>query len=128
MDSSLFSCAISLGLLNHLYFHKFEPHSAKIPLLLLSLEPAALILCIGGPISFLRVLLSYTVFWGSLSLSIVLYRLSPFHPLAQYPGPAICKVTKLWGVAVAAGGKQHLYLKKLHDTYGPYVRTGKSPS
>ncbi|KAJ7633026.1 high nitrogen upregulated cytochrome P450 monooxygenase 2 [Roridomyces roridus] len=124
MDSSLLSYAIALGLLNHVYFHKFEPNSAKIPLLFLSLEPAVLILCLGGPISFLRLLLSYTVFWGSLSLSIVLYRLSPFHPLAQYPGPAISKVSKLWGAAVAARGKRHLYLKKLHDAYGPYVRTG----
>ncbi|KAJ7633032.1 high nitrogen upregulated cytochrome P450 monooxygenase 2 [Roridomyces roridus] len=123
MDSFLLSWAISLGLLNHLYFHKYEPQSAKFPLLFLFLEPAALVLCLGGPISFLRVLLSSTVFWGSLSLSIVLYRLSPFHPLAQYPGPTICKVTKLWGAALAVRGKQYLYLEKLHDTYGPTRRT-----
>ncbi|KAJ7633029.1 high nitrogen upregulated cytochrome P450 monooxygenase 2 [Roridomyces roridus] len=124
MDSSLFSGAIALSLLNHIYFHKFEPQSAKIPLLLLLVEPGAVVLVLGGPVCLLRLLFSYIVFWSSLSFSIVLYRLSPFHPLAQYPGPTICKVTKLWGVAVAAGGKQHLYLKKIHDRYGPYVRTG----
>ncbi|KAJ7633031.1 cytochrome P450 [Roridomyces roridus] len=110
--------------LHHIYFHKFEPRSAKIPLLLLLVEPGALVLIFGGPISLRQLLLSYTLFWSSLSLSIVLYRLSPFHPLAQYPGPAISKVSKLWGATVAASGKQYLYLKELHDTYGPYVRTG----
>ncbi|KAF8205675.1 cytochrome P450, partial [Mycena galopus ATCC 62051] len=61
---------------------------------------------------------------GSLGLSITAYRLSPFHPLAQYPGPAIGKVTKLWGVWKAAYGHKYLYFKELHDKYGPYVRTG----
>ncbi|KAJ7351519.1 cytochrome P450, partial [Mycena albidolilacea] len=69
---------------------------------------------------------SYIVFVGSLSLSISAYRLSPFHPLAQYPGPAIGKVTKLWGLWKASKGYKYLYFKELHDTYGAYVRTGKS--
>ncbi|KAJ7624327.1 cytochrome P450 [Mycena polygramma] len=66
----------------------------------------------------------YTVFLGSLSLATVAYRLSPLHPLAQYPGPAIGKATKLWSLYLAFGGQRYLYHKKLHDKYGPYVRTG----
>ncbi|KAJ7766759.1 cytochrome P450, partial [Mycena metata] len=67
---------------------------------------------------------AYVVFLASLSLSIALYRLSPFHPLAEYPGPAPNKVTKIWGLWNAWGGHQYLYHKRLHDIYGPYVRTG----
>jgi hypothetical protein len=73
------------------------------------------------------VLLSYAVFLSSLSVSIAAYRTSPFHPLAQYPGPTIDKVTKLWGLWKASQGYKHLYTKELHDRYGPYVRTGKWP-
>ncbi|KAJ7137803.1 cytochrome P450 [Mycena epipterygia] len=67
---------------------------------------------------------SYAVFLVSLSLSIIAYRLSPFHPLAHFPGPTINKISKLWGFWVACSGYRYLHHKKLHDTYGPYVRTG----
>ncbi|KAJ7682318.1 cytochrome P450 [Mycena polygramma] len=81
-------------------------------------------LFVGGPFTPERILWSYVVFLGSLGLALVAYRLSPFHPLAQYPGPAICKVTKLWSCGVVLSGYKYLYHKQLHDTYGPYVRTG----
>ncbi|KAJ7161479.1 cytochrome P450 [Mycena crocata] len=67
---------------------------------------------------------TYVVFFTSTTLSIVTYRLSPFHPLAQFPGPALGKVSRLWGLWIAWRGYQYLYHKKLHDIYGPYVRTG----
>ncbi|KAJ7814786.1 cytochrome P450 [Mycena olivaceomarginata] len=60
-------------------------------------QPIALLMFVEGPFTFMGLAWSYAVFLGSLSLSIAAYRLSPFHPLAQYPGPAIGKVTKLWG-------------------------------
>ncbi|KAJ7654920.1 cytochrome P450 [Mycena rosella] len=69
-------------------------------------------------------MLSYVVFLVSLSVSIVAYRLSPFHPLARFKGPIIVKVSKLWGLWIAGRGSQYLYHKKLHDQYGPWVRTG----
>ncbi|KAJ6463315.1 hypothetical protein C8R45DRAFT_516358 [Mycena sanguinolenta] len=43
---------------------------------------------------------------------------------AQYPGPAIAKVTKLWCFWKTAQGYKYLWHKELHDQYGPYVRTG----
>ncbi|KAJ7131859.1 cytochrome P450 [Mycena crocata] len=67
---------------------------------------------------------TYFIFLCSLSLSIVAYRLSPFHPLARFPGPALGKITKLRGLFIAASGYQYLFHKKLHDRYGAYVRTG----
>jgi hypothetical protein len=111
---------------NHFFFHKYEPSGANVPFLLLFVQPIALLLVVvGGPLTCARLLWSYGVFLGSLGLSIAVYRLSPFHPLAQYPGPVIGKVTKLWGVWKAAHGYKYLYHKKLHDRYGTYVRTGQ---
>ncbi|KAJ7306273.1 high nitrogen upregulated cytochrome P450 monooxygenase 2 [Mycena albidolilacea] len=124
MGSYLSIWAAALGLINHVFFHKCEPSSANIPFLLLAVQPVALLVFFGGPVTVVRVLLSYLVFLGSLSVSIAAYRTSPFHPLAQYPGPTIDKVTKLWGLWKASQGYKHLYTKELHDRYGPYVRTG----
>ena len=56
--------------------------------------------------------------------SMVTYRLSPFHPLSDIPGPRLAKITKFWGAHLTWTGRQHLHLKALHDKYGPFVRTG----
>ncbi|KAF8218316.1 cytochrome P450 [Mycena galopus ATCC 62051] len=124
MDSLIFIWAAALALINHFFFHRYEPSSANLPLLLLPLQPVALLVAVGGPFTFTRLLGSYVVFLASLCISIAAYRLSPLHPLAQYPGPAIGKITKLWGLWKASQGYKYLYHKKLHDAYGPYVRTG----
>ncbi|KAJ6531623.1 cytochrome P450 [Mycena vulgaris] len=79
---------------------------------------------LGMPATFARLMWSYAVFLVSLVISIVAYRLSPFHPLAEFKGPAIGKVSKLWGLWIGWRGYQYLYHKKLHDKYGPYVRIG----
>ena len=68
---------------------------------------------------------SYTVFYVALLLFVVRYRLSSTHPLAQYPGPTIMKITKLWGTWITYKGKTHIYLKELHDKYGPTIRIGE---
>ncbi|KAK6978123.1 cytochrome P450 [Favolaschia claudopus] len=115
-------------LLNHLYFNQHEPQSAILPFVLLVIEPPALLALIDGANSTsfngLRLLYTYAIFLSSLSLSIILYRISPFHPLAQYPGPLISKATHLWDFWKAYGGRKYLYHSRLHEIYGPYVRTG----
>jgi hypothetical protein len=57
-----------------------------------------------------------------------MYRLSPFHPLAKYPGPVIAKTSKLWAAYVCARGDLHRYYKNLHNRYGDVVRVGKFQS
>lgn len=52
------------------------------------------------------------------------YRLSPVHALAGYPGPLIARFSSLWMAYIASTGKRHLYMMKLHETYGPIVRIG----
>ncbi|KAK7022167.1 cytochrome P450 [Favolaschia claudopus] len=124
MGFSLIPCASMLGLMNHWFFHTYEPSSANISFLILAIEPTALLRLIGGPFSLTRLLGSYCAFLISLSLSIVVYRISPFHPLAQYPGPVMGKATRFWGLWKAYQGYKYLYRKQLHDIYGPYVRIG----
>ncbi|KAJ8091955.1 hypothetical protein PM082_024190 [Marasmius tenuissimus] len=69
-------------------------------------------------------MLAYLVFFSSLVTSIILYRVSPFHPLAKVPGPMIFKITKFWRMCICWRGQQHFVLKDLHHQYGPIVRTG----
>lgn len=64
---------------------------------------------------------------GLLS-SIGAYRLL-FHRLRSFPGPLGAKLSRFYAVSLASRGLQyHLELKKLHDQYGDFVRTGEFPS
>ena len=79
----------------------------------------------GGPaptvLSFLQCLALYLT---TLAASIAAYRLSPFHPLARYPGPVLGKLSGFWMAYVSTGGRQQHYLKALHDRYGDVLRIG----
>ena len=77
-----------------------------------------------SPSSATSLSLVYPCFLLALAASVSLYRLSPFHPLAKYPGPFILRISKLWSAWVAHQGKTHVYIKELHDRYGPIVRIG----
>ncbi|KAI0741404.1 cytochrome P450 [Daedaleopsis nitida] len=52
------------------------------------------------------------------------YRLSPWHPLASYPGPLLARISSLWLVYVSFWGRRHLVVHHLHERYGPFVRIG----
>ncbi|KAJ6502030.1 cytochrome P450 [Mycena sanguinolenta] len=123
-DTSWISYALLLGLINHLYFNRFEPKSANSPLLVLTVQPPLLLLALAAPLSLWRVLSAYIVFIFTLCSSIAIYRISPWHPLASIPGPMVYKITKLWSAWVCSGGDQHQVIKALHDKYGPFLRTG----
>lgn len=61
----------------------------------------------------------------ALAASTVLYRISPSHPLATYPGPWLAKTSGLWLTCVALGGYRYQVVDELHARYGPIVRLGK---
>jgi hypothetical protein len=67
----------------------------------------------------------FGLFWSALVSSILVYRVSPIHPLAKYPGPLLCKLTKFHVAFLAFGGKQYLYYSELHRKYGDVVRIGQ---
>ena len=64
-----------------------------------------------------------STYLSSLFASIIVYR-TIFHELRQFPGPPFAKVSKLWHVAHCLDSKNHLFLDKLHQQYGDFVRTG----
>ena len=65
-----------------------------------------------------------STYLAALLTSLTVYRLSPWHPLARYPGPLGCRVSKLWMGAVCVPGFQHRYIQALHERYGDVVRIG----
>ncbi|GJE89584.1 cytochrome P450 [Phanerochaete sordida] len=109
----------------HLVFKRWEPMRVPIVTFLLFVIPAALGLLLVPPLGAVRGLLtSFTAFYAVLVSSIVIYRVSPFHPLARYPGPPVAKVSKIWHAYQVFTGKQHLYIQSLHNRYGDVVRIG----
>lgn len=111
-----------------MWFKRYEPTDLRSLGVLLGVLPALPVALLRAPLSStpFAVLVSYASFYAALLLSITAYRLSPFHPLYKYPGPLLGRLTNFRGMFIAAGGKQHLYFKKMHDKYGPIVRLGMS--
>lgn len=72
----------------------------------------------------LRLTWAATAFNLGLFLSIGIYRAS-FHPLRQFPGPFLSKITRFYDAYLAGRNIQyHVEIGKLHETYGDFIRTG----
>ena len=118
----LFSIQVS-----HLVFRYCEPKSRQSRLILLLVVPVFL----STPISYTgrslysTIPLAFTTYTAALILFTLAYRLSPFHPLAKYPGPVVAKTSKWWAAYISARGDSHRYYKYLHDIYGDVVRIGQ---
>lgn len=109
-------------------FRHFEPSSALSRTTLLIVIPALL----SAPISYnvrspyTSIPLAFATYWSGLVFFTLAYRLSPFHPLAKYPGPLLAKASKFWAAYLSGIGDQHRCLKRLHDRYGDVVRIGRN--
>ena len=107
-------------------FHHLEPRYNGPLILLLFIVPSLL----SVPISYhvpwpaAAVLLAFLTYGSAVLSFVLIYRLSPFHPIAKFHGPAIAKTSKLWAAYVCASGNLHRYYKRLHDRYGDVVRVG----
>ncbi|TFK91285.1 cytochrome P450 [Polyporus arcularius HHB13444] len=62
------------------------------------------------------------VYFASLLTFTVGYRLSPWHPLAQYPGPTLWTMSSLFLSKLSLTGRRHKILDALHQRYGPFMR------
>lgn len=91
-------------------------------LLLLPLSLSTLLIPHYG--LFLASLVALATYHSVLLTSISLYRISPWHPLANYPGPLPAKLSKWWIVWKERHGKQYLYIQELHNRYGDIIRIG----
>jgi cytochrome P450 len=59
----------------------------------------------------------------SLFASIISYRLF-FHPTRSFPGPKLAAISTFWHIYHIRDSKNFLFLQKLHEKYGEFVRTG----
>ncbi|KAK4041875.1 cytochrome P450 [Parachaetomium inaequale] len=64
-------------------------------------------------------------YFAGLYTSIALYRLF-FHPLRRFPGPFWARLSNLYHARIIRKSDNYLVIQKLHEKYGPIVRTGPS--
>jgi hypothetical protein len=121
LECSSYSTQVS-----YLIFHKCEPRNPYLIFSLLIFVPATLCHFLtpfhdDPSVSFALTSASY---WSLLAIFAIIYRLSPFHPLARYPGPILDRISKLRTAQICATGNMHRYRQKLHKKYGDVVRIG----
>ncbi|KAJ4476395.1 cytochrome P450 [Lentinula edodes] len=114
------------ALVVHVIFNRVEPRNKTVWFLLLVCLP----ICLGLGLHsfyaslFVSVFKTLLIFIGSLLSSLIIYRLSPLHPLYGFPGPVLLRISRLASFKILFTGKQHEIYQQLHEKYGPYVRTG----
>lgn len=107
-------------------FHRYEPDSPKALFSILLMVPSGLGLLAhrstGSGISSIVTAFSYYFIIIFFAIS---YRLSPFHPLAKFPGPILNRISKLQSFRMVVRGHLHQYYQELHQQYGDIVRVGE---
>ncbi|KAM5536735.1 hypothetical protein V8D89_009574 [Ganoderma adspersum] len=121
-SSSPFGVAVALGLAAHQVFRKYETYNIGVHAAILFAPPILLTLLVES--SQQTLLGNFATYLATLVLSVLVYRVSPIHPLARYPGPIGCKLSKFWLGFACIPGFQHQYIKSLHERYGDVVRIG----
>ena len=111
----------------HQIFRCYETYSIPAHLALLFGPPILASTLLPAPYTALYALFLYHLtYLGVLSASVILYRPSPWHPLARYPGPLGAKLSKWWMACISLSGYEHLYIYRLHEKYGDVVRFGET--
>ncbi|KAH7926174.1 cytochrome P450 [Leucogyrophana mollusca] len=125
LSTGTIPCTASLaGVLSWVFLH-FQKIRGDIALALETLIFVAIYLVnhAAGHSNPLRRALGFLVIHALTLVSVtVTYRLSPFHPLARFPGPLINKVTSLKLAHIVFSGRRHLIIQSLHQKYGKFVR------
>lgn len=130
-DAPLNISAFSAGgaLVTWLFFHWYHVRGDYAALAfsispLITYSAIRLLLSEAQTSHLLLTLLYVVVFAASVVLLSICYRLSPLHPLANYPGPRSWWFTNLQLVRLAMSGKRHQRIHELHMRHGPIVRVG----
>jgi len=113
---------ISFAVLTHLVCNRFEALVTRVVVPLVVLFPIIPLVLVLPYFSVpAAVVVAFGTYYATLLSSIVLYRLSPFHALARYPGPVHLKLSSLFAYGLGASGRRHLYIQKLHEHYNSEV-------
>lgn len=119
---------ITTSFITYRIFKRFEPDKFIPVGILLILIPSLLVPVVHIHLSNhslpLATITTFTSYYTLILLYVAIYRLSPFHPLAKYPGPIVNKLSKFVMSYRVTTGRQHLYIRELHRIYGDIVRTG----
>ncbi|EJF67274.1 high nitrogen upregulated cytochrome P450 monooxygenase 2 [Dichomitus squalens] len=114
-----------VALIVHFVFKRYEPHRLTVHALLLLATPSLLVLPLLDHLPATKAVpVALVTFWITLICSVALYRLSPWHPLARYPGPLLLRLSKLRMAWISRAGRRHIYTQGLHRRYGDIVRVG----
>ncbi|KAH8824087.1 cytochrome P450 [Flagelloscypha sp. PMI_526] len=108
----------------HGAFKVYEPRDLITRLFLLCGLPILNVLPTFNSHNVLSLFITFALHILGLSISILLYRFSPWHPLASFPGPFLARGSNLWMSLHSVGGKRHLLMRDLHARYGNCVRIG----
>ena len=112
----------------HQIFRKYDSYCIPLHAGLLLGPPVAVVTYFNHPptsITEFQTLLScYAVYYLTLVLSVTVYRLSPFHPLARYPGPFWYRASSFCHAIMSVTGRRNTIFKHLHALHGDVVRTG----
>lgn len=133
-DSLILSgLSAGLGIISHLtYFIHGEHHNSAPTVALLCFAIPAL-LFVGQLLytearpsqAALMTTIACMSYTCALWTSMIIYRVF-FHRLHHFPGPFMAKLTKLFHFYLSAQkSDNHIVVDRLHQKYGPFVRTGK---
>ena len=118
----------------HQVFRRYETFSILIHAAFLLAPPAIIAACaVPDPYTNLdwfknAFRFSALTYLATLALSITLYRISPFHPLARYHGPWLSKISMLGPALQSTTGRRNRFIKRMHELYGDVIRIGAYPA
>ncbi|KAI8990697.1 high nitrogen upregulated cytochrome P450 monooxygenase 2 [Trametes punicea] len=113
------------ALVAHWVFKRYEPQHVVAHAFLILGVPAVLSALLLAHLPAIKAfLVSFLTYWLTLGCSITAYRLSPWHPLARYPGPVLHRLSKVYLAWISRSGRRHIYTHSLHRQYGDIVRVG----
>lgn len=111
--------------ITYLIYKRFEPASSIVHFIFFLGLPTFLHAWRSPPkVDSPSITTIYLSYWASLLVFVISYRLSPFHPLARFPGPLLARVSKFWMAYVTFRGDAHNTIRDMHTQYGDVVRIG----
>ncbi|RDX52351.1 high nitrogen upregulated cytochrome P450 monooxygenase 2 [Lentinus brumalis] len=119
---------VILALIAHQIFRRHETYYISVHASLLFGVPAGVVLalCWGShPANALHIGLEvFKTYLITLGISVAVYRVSPWHPLARFPGPYLRRISHFVSACIYIPGNRSRHFAALHRQYGDVVRTG----